>query len=182
MTALLVIDVQKDYFPGGRMELSGSMEASEKIKKMIGFFREEKKPVIHVQHISKGPNASFFLPGTEGIEFHENVLPEGDEKVVQKNFPNGFRNTDLDAYCKDNGIKTLVIAGMMTHMCIDTTVRAAFDLGYGCVLLGDCCATRNLSINERTITSENVQNAFLAALNGTFAKVMNSEEYIEGKN
>ncbi|MDO9508177.1 MAG: cysteine hydrolase family protein [Thermovirgaceae bacterium] len=178
-TALLVIDVQKDYFPGGKMELTGSTEASERIKSMIAHFRKTNRPVIHVQHLSAKPDAPFFLPGTDGTGFHENSSPEDGEKTVRKNYPNSFRKTDLDRYCKDHGIDTLVVVGMMTHMCVDTTVRAAFDLGYDCVVLADCCATKNLKIDDRIIAAGHVQDSFLAALNGTFAKVMNSKEYIK---
>jgi nicotinamidase-related amidase len=178
-TALLVIDVQNDYFPRGRMELPGCMEASDRIRNIMAFFRNREKPVIHVQHVSAKPDASFFLPDTDGIMFHENTAPERSEKIIRKNFPNSFRGTDLDLYCQDNGIGSLVIVGMMTHMCVDATVRAAFDLGYDCLVLGDCCATRDLEFEDRLVTFDQVQESFLAAMNGTFARVMGSEEFME---
>lgn len=178
-TALLVIDVQKDYFPGGKMELVGSLEAGTRIKSVIENFRNRGKPIIHVQHIAAKPDAAFFLPGSDGVRFHECSLPGHYEKVIRKNFPNSFRSTGLEIHCRNNEIDTLVIAGMMTHMCVDTTVRAAFDLGFDCVVLGDCCATKDLKIDGRIISSCQVQDAFLAALEGTFARVMNSDEFIE---
>jgi len=175
-TALLIIDVQNDYFPGGKMELDNSTDAGIKIKDLLSHFRKINMPVIHVQHIAVKPGASFFLPGTNGVEFNENVKPKNDEKVVVKNYPNSFRDTDLDPYLKDNNITRLVIAGMMTHMCIDTTVRAAFDLGYECIVAGDCCAARDLSIDDVKIRAADVHNSFLAAINGTFAKVVKKNE------
>lgn len=178
MEALLVIDVQKDYFRGGKMELSGSIEAAERICKLISLFRKKGSPVIHVQHISVRPGASFFVPGTEGVEIHESVQPLEDEKVFRKHYPNAFRETGLEGYLKEKGIGRIVAVGMMTHMCVDSTVRAAFDLGFECILPGDCCATRDLAWEGRAVSAKEVQSAFLAALDGTFAKVLDSERII----
>lgn len=174
--ALLVIDVQKDYFGGGRIELNGSLEAALMIKELIGFFRERSVEVIHIRHISIKPEATFFLPNTSGIEFHESVQPLSNEKIITKNFPNSFRDTELHQYLTKKDIKHLVITGMMTHMCIDTTVRAAFDLGYQCIVAKDGCATKDLNINNKTIASEYVQNSFLAALGGVFCKVLSNND------
>ncbi|PKL26196.1 MAG: cysteine hydrolase [Spirochaetae bacterium HGW-Spirochaetae-3] len=178
-TALLIVDVQKDYFANGNMALHGSLEASENIKKVLARFRNEHGTVIHVQHIATRENATFFRPHTPGVEFHDNVLPGKDEIIIRKNFPNSFRNTPLNAKCVENRVTRLVIVGMMTHMCIDATARAAFDLGYECVVLSDCCATKDLDYNGERIGSHNVQASFLAALNGTFCRVVDTEEYLE---
>ncbi len=175
-TALLIVDVQNDYFPGGKMELHGSIEAGMKIKNILEYFRKENMPVFHVQHISIKPGATFFLPDSQGVKIHENVQPEDGEKVVVKHYPNSFRDTTLHELLKKNEVSRLVIAGMMTHMCIDTTVRAAFDLGYECIVAGDGCATRSLGFDNNIITAEDVQRSFLAALNGTFAKVVKADQ------
>ena len=176
---LLIIDVQRDYFPGGKMQLVGSIEASEKIKNVIKIFRNNSKPIIHIKHISIKEHASFFLPNTEGIEFHENVIPINTEIIIQKHYPNSFRETNLDRLCKEKKIDSLVIVGMMTHMCIDTTTRAAYDLGYKCIVLEDCCATKSLNYRNKIIDSKDVQASFLAAIDGTFARVISSEEYLK---
>lgn len=181
-TALLIIDVQNDYFPGGTMELQGSLEASLKTGKLLDHFRKESMPVIHIQHQSVRPGAVFLVPGTPGAEFHENVKPLDTEKVFKKFFPNSFRSTGLDEYLKENKISTLVIAGMMTHMCVDITVRAAFDLGYQCIVAGDCCATKDLRIDDKSISASDVQNAFLASLNGIFSRVLDCNAVIEHLN
>jgi nicotinamidase-related amidase len=178
-TALMIIDVQNDYFPNGKMELNNSINASIKIKDLITFFRNKSMPVIHIQHISIRPGSTFFLPGTSGLEFHDNVKPKEGEKIIIKNFPNSFRNTDLNDYLKEQNISKLIIVGMMTQMCVDTTVRAAFDLGYECIVAGDCCAAKTLKIFNNEVSAENVQNSFLAALNGVFSKVLKKEEVIE---
>jgi len=176
--ALLLIDLQNDYFPGGSMELVGSPEAGLQAGRLLRAFRQAGQPVLHIQHLATRPGASFFLPGTPGAELHSQVMPVPGEPVFQKHFPSAFRGTPLLEHLRSLGITQLVIAGMMTHMCIDTTVRAAFDLGFQCRLAQDACATRHLVRNGTTIPAAQVQAAFLAALDGTFAQVMSTEELL----
>lgn len=181
-TALLIVDVQNDYFPGGSMELCGSVEASLRIRDILGCCRIKSIPVVHVQHQSVRPGAAFMVPGSNGAAIHDNVKPLDSEKVFLKFFPNSFRGTGLDDYLKENSITKLVITGMMTHMCIDTTVRAAYDLGYQCIVAPDCCATRDLAIDGRVIPARDVHDSFIAALNGTFARVVDSRGVMEYLN
>jgi nicotinamidase-related amidase len=175
-TALLVIDIQNDYFPGGAMELEAADAAGAKAGQAIRQFREKNLPVIHVRHLSVRPGSTFFLPGTRGAEIHEAVKPLGGETVIEKNFPNSFRNTDLGTLLQKQEIKNLVVAGMMTHMCVDATVRHAADLGYKIRLLGDACATRAQSYAGEKVPARQVHAAFLAALNGFYAKVVDTHE------
>jgi nicotinamidase-related amidase len=175
-TALLIIDIQNDYFPGGAMELEGADAAGEKAAAALARFREDGLPVFHVRHLSVRPGATFFIPGTKGADIHKSVLPASPETVVEKNFPNAFRATVLEEKLKGAGIKNLVVAGMMTHMCVDASVRQAADLGYKVTLLGDACATRAQSYAGETIPARQVHGAFLAALNGAYAKVVNLNE------
>ena len=175
-SALLVIDIQNDYFPGGAMELEGADAAGAKAGSAITRFRKEGKPVIHVRHLSVRPGSTFFLPGTRGAEIHPAVAPQGGETVVEKNFPNSFRGTPLEQHLKELGVKNLVVAGMLTHMCVDASVRHAADLGYKVTLLGDACATRAQSYGGEKVPARQVHTAFLAALNGFYAKVVNTHE------
>jgi nicotinamidase-related amidase len=175
-TALLVIDIQNDYFPGGAMELEGAEAAGMNAGNAIRRFREQNLPIIHVRHLSVRPGATFFLPGTRGAEIHSSVLPLEGETVVEKNFPNSFRNTQLKDTLDNHRIKNLVVAGMMTHMCVDASVRQAADLGYKVTLLADACATRAQSYGGETIPARQVHAAFLAALNGFYAKVVNTHD------
>jgi nicotinamidase-related amidase len=175
-TALLIIDIQNDYFPGGAMELEGADAAAVKAGKVIRQFRDKGIPVIHVRHLSVRPGSTFFLPGTRGAEIHDAVTPLAGERVIEKNFPNSFRGTKLEQTLKEAGVKNLVVAGMMTHMCVDATVRHAADLGYKITLLGDACATRAQSYAGEQVPARQVHAAFLAALNGFYAKVVPSHE------
>ena len=175
-SALLVIDIQNDYFPGGKNELSCSVEASLKAKQLLETFRNKNLPIIHVQHVSTHPGATFFIPDTPGVLIHENVKPLPGEVIVQKHFPNSFRDTVLLETLKKMGVTKLTICGMMTHMCVDSTTRAAFDYGFECILAGDACATKNLILNNKMIHAADVHTSFLAAINGTFAKVLTTEQ------
>src|SRR5262245_38954899 len=112
-TALLIIDIQNDYFPGGAMQLESSEAAGAKAGLALKSFREKKLPVIHVRHLSVRPGATFFLPGTRGAEIHASVQPVGGETVIEKNFPNSFRNTGLKDFLEKQNIKQLVVTGMM---------------------------------------------------------------------
>ena len=175
-TALLVIDIQNDYFPGGAMELEGADAAGEKAGGAIRAFRSRGLPVIHVRHLSTRPGSTFFIPGTRGAEIHGLVRPSAGEAIVEKNFPNSFRATALQDMLEKQGIRQLAVAGMMTHMCVDATVRHAADLGYKVTLLGDACATRAQAYGGETVPARQVHAAFLAALNGFYAKVIPSHE------
>jgi nicotinamidase-related amidase len=175
-TALLLVDIQNDYFAGGAMEVVGATAAAGQAAKLLSAFRRRAQPIIHMQHIATRAGATFFLPDTPGAEIHESVRPGPDEPVFQKHYPNSFRETPLLEYLRNAKLSRLVIAGMMTHMCIDTTTRAAADLGFTCFLAHDACGTRGLSFNASQVPAEAVQTAYLAALNGLFAKVLSADE------
>ncbi|CAG0975808.1 nicotinamidase/pyrazinamidase [Rhodocyclaceae bacterium] len=169
-TALILIDIQNDYFPGGALPVEGSEAATQEAARLLDRWRARHLPVIHVQHLSVRPGAPFLIPGTTGADIHVDVVPLPDEIVVTKNFPNSFRDTPLLERLRAVDADSLVIAGMMTHMCIDSTVRAAFDLGFRCVLAQDACATRNLRLDGADVPAAQVHTAFVAALNGLFAE------------
>jgi nicotinamidase-related amidase len=177
-TALLLVDIQNDYFPGGRMELQGSLPAGEQAGRLLGWFRHYAWPVVFIQHIALRPGATFFLPDTPGAEIHPLVQPLPSEPVFQKHFPNSFRETLLLNHLHDQGIERLVIAGMMTHMCLDAAVRAACDHGFRCLVAGPACATKDLTFAAQTIPAAAVQGAFLAALNGTYGQVLSVDEIL----
>jgi len=177
-TALMLVDVQKDYFPGGKMELVGSVDAGRQAGRLLAYFRDENLPIIHIRHLSVRKDAAFFLPGTDGIDFHENVRPAAGEKVFEKVFPNSFRDTGLKAHLDSLGVRKLVVCGMMSHMCVDATVRAAFDFGYTCLVAHNACATRDLVFNGVAIAARDVHGAFMAALAAVYAGVQSTEEII----
>jgi nicotinamidase-related amidase len=174
-TALILIDIQNDYFPGGRMELDGSPEAAAQARLLLDLFRRQAWPTVHIRHLSIRPGATFFLPGTDGAEMHASIAPLPGETVIEKHFPNSFRETNLLEHLRQIGAERLAICGSMTHMCEDATVRAAADLGYPGVLAADACATRALKHGETNVPAAHVQAAFLAALK-SYAQVLTTGE------
>jgi nicotinamidase-related amidase len=178
-TGLVIVDIQNDYFPGGRMELVGMTAASAKAKSLLTLFRDKQWPMFHIQHISAYKGATFFLPDTKGVEIHEDVRPLPNDEVIQKQYPNSFRETHLQRKLNDAGIQNLLICGAMSHMCIDATTRAAADLGFTCTVIHDGCATRNLEFEGKSIAAQEVHGAFMAALGSAYAKVLSLNEYIQ---
>ena len=177
--ALLLVDIQNDYFTGGAMQLVGMEQAAGKASALLQFFRERPEPVFHVQHVSKRPGATFFLPGTSGVEIHPAVEPLPGEPVITKGFPNSFRGTNLEELLKKQEVGHLVICGAMSHMCIDATTRAAFDLGFKCTVAEDACATRNLAFRGETVPSWAVHGSFMAALQGIYAEVLSAGDLMK---
>lgn len=176
-TALLVIDIQKDYFPGGKMELTGPLEAAQKAYMLLQCFREHNGRHVHIQHIALKPDAPFFVRGSEGSDIHDAVAHFEGEPIVYKHYPNSFRETNLLEMLKRWGIERVVISGMMTHMCVDATARAAADLGFEVWVAADACATRDLKYEETVIPAEHVHKAFLVALR-SYGQVMSAEQVI----
>jgi nicotinamidase-related amidase len=175
-SALLLIDLQNDYFPGGANPLVNSTEAVMNAKLVLQNFRENQLPVFHVQHVAIRPGSTFFLPGTRGAEVHPEVAPVETESVIIKYTPNSFVDTTLLSMLRDTSVKELTICGMMTHMCVDATVRAARDYGFKCSLIADACATRDLQVFDKIVRADDVHHAFLAALNGFYATVINTKQ------
>ncbi|MDY9924844.1 cysteine hydrolase family protein [Methanosarcina sp.] len=176
--ALLLIDIQSDYFPGGRMELAGMEDAAKKAVSLIKAFRITGKPIFFVRHLSVRPGATFFIPGTPGADIHASIQPLPEETVIEKHFPNSFFQTELLLRLKEADVTNLVVCGAMSHMCIDTTVRAAKELGFTSTLIADACVTRDLKLENKLLPACTVHAVFMAALDGMFATVMTAEEYL----
>jgi nicotinamidase-related amidase len=169
-TALIIIDIQDFYFPGGAAELVEPEKAAEQAKILLNHFRENKGLVVHVKHD--------FSPGGE---IHHLVKPLDNEKVFTKKEVNAFLNTGLNEYLKQNHIKYVTLCGMQTHMCLEAATRAAHDFGYNCTVVEDACATRDLKFGEVTIKAKDVHYSTLATLK-SYAKIVNLKEYLESQN
>ncbi len=167
-TALLIIDVQEFYFPGGALPLHNPEVASLNCKRLLEKFRSDDRTVVHVGH-----NAS------KGAAFHADVMPGKGEKVIMKSEVNAFKGTDLLDYLKGKGIRRLVICGMQTHMCVEAAVRAASDFGFECVLVQDACATRDVKFQDKIIGADDVQASTLATLDGAYAKVVDTDTLLK---
>lgn len=175
--ALLLIDIQNDYFPGGDMELSGIEQASSKAAELLDRFREQNLPLIHVQHIFPDDSFPFFRPNTEGIEIHSSVKPEKNETVIVKQNVNSFQGTDLKEKLDALNVDELVICGAMSHMCIEGTARAAADFNYKCQVIHDACATRDQEFAGQTIPAADVHGTAMSTLGFAYANVVSLDEW-----
>jgi nicotinamidase-related amidase len=179
-SALILIDIQNDYFPGGAMELAGMTQAAARARELLAAFRPARRPIFHVQHLAPGPDATFFRPGTPGVEINESVRPLPGEALVRKHYPNAFRDTGLLEVLQGAGVEEVIICGAMSHMCIDASTRAAFDYGFRCTVIHDACATRDLAFQGLTIPAAQVHGSFMAALGMRYATVVALEEFLSG--
>ncbi len=168
-TALLIIDVQDFYFPGGTSELVNPQVAAAKAAFVLSYFREKGMPVIHIKHESESQS-----------DIQLSVKPIDGEKIITKKEINAFNGTDLNEYLKSIGVKDLVICGMQTHMCVEGTVRAGYDLGYKITLIHDACATKDLKWGDEVIPAKMVHLSTLSTLKN-YAKIVSAREFLAGK-
>ena len=169
-TALILIDIQNFYFPGGAVELVEPEKAAKQAKVLLDFFRENKGPIVHIKHE--------FNPGGE---IHDLVKPIEGEKVFAKKEVNAFLNTGLNEYLQQNNIKYVTLCGMQTHMCLEAATRAAHDFGYVCTVIEDACATKDLKFGNVTVKSKEVHYSTVATLK-SYGKVVNLKDFWESQN
>lgn len=175
---LLLIDVQNEYFLGGAIPLEGMEEVVENCRQLLEHFRKLNLPIFHVQQHSIQSGAAFFVPYTKGYEIHPRVQPQPNETLVVKHYPNAFRETILSSALQNAQITHLIIVGAMVHLCVDATVRAAFDLGYTCTVIADACATREIEYAGKTIPAETVHAAFMSSLSFPFASIISTQQLL----
>ena len=171
-TGIVVIDIQKDYFPGGAYPLSGSEPAAVVARGVLDSARASGTTVLHFQHVATEADATFFIPGTVGVEIHPLVAPVASERQFTKGSANAFIDTGLEELLRDEDIDHLVIMGMMSSMCIDATTRAALDLGFDVTVVHDACAAPAFEFQGTEVPGASVQAAFMAALRDAGADVL----------
>lgn len=165
LTALVIIDIQDFYFPGGALPLVEPEAAGANAAKLLAQARAHGKAVIHVGHNAKA-----------GQGFHTDVQPRDGELVVMKDEVNAFLKTNLQTILHSGGFRRLVVCGMQTHMCVEAATRAAADLGYEVLVAGDACATRDLKHGDVTVPAAQVHASTLATLDRTYGKVVSMDE------
>jgi nicotinamidase-related amidase len=176
--ALVVVDLQNDYFTGGKWTLSGIEQAADNAARLIAAARDQSEPVIHIRHEFTSPEAPFFQPGSDGARIHPKVLNRGEEQVILKHQVNSFQETELKAALDQAGIREVVVCGAMSHMCVDAVTRAANDYGYQVTVIHDACASRDLAFNGVTVPAAQVHTAFMAALGFAYATLRSTDEHL----
>jgi nicotinamidase-related amidase len=178
--ALVVVDIQNDYFPGGKWTLSGIEAAADNAARLIASARAGGDQLIYIRHEFATDNAPFFAPGSEGAQIHSKVRNQEGDRVILKHYANSFRETNLKDMLDRDGIREVTICGAMSHMCIDATARAASDFGYKVTVVHDACASRDLAFNGTSVAAAQAHAAFMAALGSAYATLCSTDEYLEG--
>jgi nicotinamidase-related amidase len=164
--ALLIIDIQDFYFPGGKSALVAPEKAAANAALLLSDFRRKNLMVIHVRHNSE-----------PGGKINDIVKPLPTEKIISKDAINCFVGTDLLDFLRNNKTDTLVICGMQTHMCVEAATRAASDYGFKCILIHDACATKDLKFGDKIIKAEDVHYSTLSTLKN-YAQVISTDDYL----
>lgn len=178
--ALIIVDIQNDYFPGGKWTVDKIETAAANAARLIADARAKGDRVIHVRHEFMSDSAPFFTPGSQGAQTHPSVAPIEGETVILKHNANSFRDTGLRQILDADGISEVTICGAMSQMCIDATTRAAADHGYAVTLIHDACGAKEVAFNGRAVPAEQVHAAFMAALGSAYATVTDTRAYLAG--
>ena len=168
--ALIIIDIQKVYFCEEKYFLPNSEAAAKNAGEILNLWRRTGKTVIHVKHHFQLNEQLQYLN-----DIHETVLPKDNEVIVEKRYPNSFLKTDLLEVLNAGKISEVVIVGMMSNMCIDTTVRACQNYGIKTTLIHDACAAKSIVFRNEEIPADIVHKVFMGAMDGMFAKVIDTE-------
>ncbi|QKG79265.1 cysteine hydrolase family protein [Tenuifilum thalassicum] len=165
--ALVIVDIQEFYFPGGLSELVNPEPAAQNAAKLLSYFRENNMLVVHIGH-----------KASSGMDFHKLVKPAEGEAVFIKTNVNAFKGTGLLEYLRGQQVSNLVICGMQTHMCVEAAVRAGADYGFKVTLIHDACATKDLKWENEIIQAKMVHLSTLSTLK-SYAKIMSTEEFLK---
>lgn len=176
--ATLVVDLQNEYLPTGKLPLTGIDAALGNAARVIAAARAQGQRVIHVRHESARPGAPLFEPGTDAVQIVPIVAPAPGEPVVVKNHPNSFRDTELKQLLDAEGVEQLVVIGAMSHMCVEATTRAAADFGYPVTVVHDACATLALEFGSTTVPAAQVHATAMAALAFGYATVTSTDAHL----
>ena len=181
-TALILIDLQNDYFgsfEGAKWQLNETEKAASNALKILTKFREKNMKIVHVRHEFAIKNPPFFAPNTQGAKIHDTLTPKENESQILKHNVNAFKDTKLKKILDDSNITNVIIVGAMSYMCIDAVTRAASDFGYKCFVAHDACTTSDVEFNSIKVEAAIAHAAFMAALQFAYAKVETTNEILE---
>ncbi|KPW32005.1 Isochorismatase hydrolase [Pseudomonas coronafaciens pv. atropurpurea] len=173
-TALVVIDFQNEYFTG-KLPIPDGIQALDNARRLINFADQSGIPVFHVQHVAP-KDSPLFAEGSHEAQFHPLMQPRAQDQHVQKSTVSVFASTDLDSQLKARGIKTVILAGLMTHACVAGAARDATPLGYNVVVAADASATRAITrFDGNSVTSQQLHQAALTEIEDTFGDVLSTD-------
>jgi nicotinamidase-related amidase len=173
-TALLVIDFQREYFDG-RMPIPDGAQALANAKRLIGRADASGMPVYHIQHVAPA-GAPIFAEDGATVAFHPDITPAPHHRTVRKSSVSVFPTTDIDDQLKADGVKTLIVTGLMTHACVAGAARDAVPLGYDVIVAADGCATRDITgLDGKIVPHADLHRASLVSLADTFAGILDTD-------
>lgn len=179
--ALIVVDVQNDYFPDGNLPTCNPIRTAEACAKLIKKFRNEKKEVVYIKHIVKEEQSKdypFFVKDTWGVEINDIVKPLPNEKVITKSEVSSFVRTELKDYLLSKNIKKLIVVGMMIHNCVNATVYSGVDEGFDCIVVEEAVNTMDQKLHDKVVKAEQIKESFLAGIQFVYSKVYKLEEVL----
>lgn len=175
---LVVVDLQNEYLPTGKLPLSGIEGAVENASRVISHARNSGIPVFHIRHEADNSDVGIFIKGSDGTQIQPAVAPDGNEPVIVKKHINASRETDLKKQLNAFEVDDIVVVGAMSHMCVDAVVRAAADMGYPVTVLHDACATLDLTFDGVNVPATHAHAAMMAAFEFGYAVVKSVDDYL----
>jgi nicotinamidase-related amidase len=176
--ALLVIDVQNEYF-SGKLPVTHPGGSLERILAAIDAAHASKVPVVAIQHAAPQPDATVFRRGSREWELHPEVAGRPHDVLIHKSLPGSFTATELESWLRQRGITSVAIAGYMTQMCCDTTARQAMHLGFAVDFLADATGTLAFKNTAGEISAEDLHRAILVTQQARFSQVLRTAEWIK---
>ena len=178
--AIVMIDFQNEYVDGAMPLGDAGSKATANARLLLDKARKEAIPIFHIAHHGQD-NDKVFDPLSSKVDIVDSLQPLDGEKTIVKMHPNAFYDTELQALIKSAGKQQIIFAGFMSHMCVSSSARAAFDLGFESFVCHDACATRDLpSVNGQTITASVMHDSAMAALQDRFAALVATDKLING--
>jgi nicotinamidase-related amidase len=169
-STVILIDCQNTY-TRGPLELDGVQTALDQVEALLDRARSAGVPIVHIQH-DAGPGSPYDVREEIGA-IVDRVAPRAGERTIVKSYPNSFTATSLDSVLKQHPERPLLLAGFMTHMCVSSTARGAFSLGYAPTVVASATATRNLpGTDGRIVEATALQAASLASIADLFGVVV----------
>ncbi len=175
--ALLVIDVQNEYFTG-RLPITHPENSLDNILRVIDTAQASMTPIVVIQHTSPQANAKTFCRGSSGWELHPQIRERRYDLLLDKAMPSSFAGTNLEQWLRDRGIDTVAICGYMTQMCCDSTARDACHRGFGVEFLSDATGTLSITNAAGTVSAEELHRAILVTQAMRFGRVLSTDEWI----
>ncbi len=179
--ALIIVDVQNDYFPGENLPTCSPVETAEACAKLIKKFRDENKEVVFVAHHIKDEVKKDFpalIAGTRGAEIHDIVKPLPNEKIIIKQEVSSFVGTNLKEYLNSKGIKNLIVVGMMIHNCVNATVYSAVDEGFSTIVVEEAVNSIDQKLHDKVVPAPQIKESFLAGIQFGFSKVYKLDDIL----